>query len=350
MGILSTIPSRLLVTLGASCLFSLGLGACTSTTPFASTALDGISIKLAMPLINSTRPLLTADVSVAGGPAVPVLVDTGSPGLRIFQGAVGTSGIEMGSDAVNVTFADGTMFNGVQAEATVSIGGVATSSPIAIQVVQSASCSPANPSCIGANGLDSLAKVQHFSGILGIGLGSGAIFSPLMQLAGGPPSSFTIKASPSTGSGTLALNTTPTAPVATFQMARGQDLVLPNGVPAWASDLTTACWAFNKAAPACVPTSFDSGSPYLFASPSIPGAPPNGQVPKGRTVSLYPVGEGGGAGTQAAWTSSAGTTAGLNQMVIQEMPTSGTAINTGIAIFTTVGITFDASRGQVILG
>jgi hypothetical protein len=344
---------RALVIIVGSILLGLAVGACSTPNPFTSTALNGVEIRLAMPEINSTRPLLTAAVSVAGGPTVPVLVDTGSPGLRIFAEGVGTAGIELGTDAVNVTFADGTVFNGVQASAPVTIGEIATSGPIAVQVVQSATCSTTNPSCMGANGLDALAKAQHFSGILGIGLGGGTIFSPLMQLAGGPPSSFAIKASPASGSGTLALNVTPQNPVAVYQMVRGPEMTLPNGVPAWSSDLTTACWAFNKATPACVATSFDSGAPYLFASPTIPGAPPIGPVPKGSTVSLYPAGNtgnNGGAGSQTPWTATAGGIPGKNQMIIQTMPSGGTSINTGIAIFATMGVTFDASRGQVILG
>ncbi|MEI6624195.1 MAG: DUF3443 family protein [Actinomycetes bacterium] len=343
-------PWQALAIIVCSTLLGLGVGACSSPNPFTSTALNGVEIKLDMPEINSVRPLLTATVSVAGGPKVPVLVDTGSPGLRIFTGGVGTAGIELGTDAVNVTFADGTVFNGVQASAPVTIGDIATSGPIAIQVVQSATCSTTNPSCMGANGLDALAKAQHFSGILGIGLGGGAIFSPLMQLAGGPPSSFAITASPASGSGTLALNVTPQNPVAVYQMVRAPEMTLPNGVPAWSSDLTTACWAFNKATPACVATSFDSGAPYLFASPTIPGAPPMGGVPKGQNVSLYPVSAQGEIGSQQAWTSTAGDTPGKNQMIIQTMPSGGTSLNTGIAIFTTLGVTFDASRGQVILG
>lgn len=343
----------------AGALVGLGLSGCANGGPFTSTALDGVVIKLNMPTIDSTRPLLTVDVSVAGGPVVPLLLDTGSAGLRIFANDVGNAGLVASNDQTTATFEDGTTFNGVSAVAPVAIGGIATDGPIALELVKSVSCSGGKPDCVGAAGLEELAKAQHFSGILGVGLAGGAVFSPLIQLTGGPPSTFTIKASPGGGSGTLTFNTTPTDPVATYTMARAPEGDLPNGVPAWASNQTTACWAFAKAQPACVATSFDTGAPFLFATSAVPGAPPVGKVPDGTTISLYPsdgsAAPGGSAtpgaeGAKPVWSSTAGDTPGKNQAFVQDTTAGGNAINSGIAIFRSLSLTFDISRGQVLLG
>lgn len=330
-------------------LVSLGLSGCASGGPFTSTALDGVVIKLNMPSIDSSRPLLTVDVSVAGGPAVPLLLDTGSAGLRIFAGEVGAAGLETSTNQTTATFEDGTTFNGVSAVAPVTIGGIATDGPISLELVKSASCSASKPDCVGAAGLEELAKAQHFSGILGVGLAGGPIFSPLIQLTGGPPSTFTIKASPGGGSGTLTFNITPADPVATYPMDRAPEGDLPNGVPAWASNRTTACWAFGQAQPACVATAFDTGAPFLFATSAVPGAPPTGKVPDGTAISLYPS-DGSAAGAKPVWSSTTGDAPGKNQAFVQDTTAGGNAINSGIAIFRTLSLTFDISRGQVLLG
>lgn len=340
----------------AGALVSLGLSGCSGDGPFTSTALNGVVIKLDMPLINAARPMLTVDVSVAGGPVVPLLLDTGSAGLRIFANEVGVDGLVASTEQTTATFEDGTTFNGVSAVAPVVVGGIATDGPIALELVKSTSCSVGKADCVGAAGLEELAKAQHFSGILGVGLAGGASFSPLIQLVGGPPTSFTIKAFPRAGAGTLTFNITPTEPIATYTMARAPEGDLPNGVPAWASNQTTACWAFGKAQPACVATSFDTGAPFLFATSAVPGAPPVGKVPDGTAISLYPPNGSAAPGGSAAgdgkpvWSSTVGDTPGKNQAFVQDTTAGGNAINSGIAIFRSLSLTFDISRGQVLLG
>lgn len=316
---------------------------CNVTDPFASSALDGKVIALDMPVVNGSRPFLTTQVRVAGGPSIPVLVDTGSPGLRVFGNRVGKAGLTAEGEPETVTYEDGTTFTGSRANAQVSIGDFPTAGPIAIQLVEQVSCATESPGCAGADGLPKFARQQGFAGILGIGLMKAPVYSPLVQLEGGPARSFGIQVSPTQTSATLAFNVSPTAPLAVYPLPTPQGGQLANGVPAWDSNSANACWSFGTAAPACAPTSFDTGSPRALVSNQVPGAPNDGAAPAGTTLTLFTA-----AGSDPVWSLSAGTTPGRDQIVVGPI-NGGNAVNSGLPLFTSRLVTFDIVRGQVLL-
>ncbi len=319
---------------------ALGIGA----PAFDTTALNNTKVQLAMPDVDGNQPMLTVDGTVGGGPNVALLVDTGSPGLRIFANQVGTDQVTQSDTPVQVTYADGTTFTGVQASAPVTFGGLSTNGAINIQLVTSVSCAQGKPNCAGSGGIEKFAKEQSFSGILGIGGQADSIYSPISQLAAGSPASFSITANPSEGSGTITFNNPPQTPLAKYSMPAWTQDRLPNGYPAWATNQAQACWAYNGDQASCLPTAFDTGSPTVFTDRSVPGAPAaDGTVPTGTTLGLSAA-----AGTAPLWTVKAGSTPGRNTIQIEPLA-GGNSVNTGISVFRSQLITFDLQSGNVLI-
>lgn len=332
--------ARSLIAIGA--IASLAVSGCSATglfgsDPFATSGLAGKQILLQIPAIDGARPYLTVKTTI-GGKSLNLLVDTGSPGIRLIDGAPGTSALTRTDTPVQGRFVDGTILSGVQVSAPVTIGDLSTSGPINIQLITSVACDQGSPNCVGAHGLAEFRKTQPFDGILGIGLMNSPEFNPLEQLTGGSASSFTIYTQPGGTSAMLTLDQEPSSINAQYQMP--SEAAQANGVPAWSSNEAPGCWAFYGQQPQCVATSFDTGSPFTMATNSMPGAPATGQAAAGTVLGLF---------TQdfaSVWTLTSGDAPGQNQMVIAN---GDPAVNTGLAIFRSQAVTFDIKAGRVIL-
>lgn len=311
---------------------------------FNTSTVNGTQIPMQMPRIDGGHPFITVSTTVAGGAAVPLLVDTGSPGVRVFANKVGSTGITRTDTPVSVTFADGTTFGGVEASAPVSFGGLTTSGPINIQLITAVSCADGHPECAGAGGIKKFADTQAFSGILGLGMQSADIYSPMSQLSGGSPTSFSITSTPAVGTATMTLNSPPTSPIATYSMQAWTEPQLPNGYPAWASNQAQACWAYGGQSSTCVPTAFDTGSPTLFTDGSVAGAPSvTGPVAAGTTLAMTAT-----AGGVPIWSVTAGSTPGKNTVQVESLQ-GGNNVNTGISVFAGQVVTFDLENGNVLI-
>ncbi len=322
-----------------------GCAAFSLLTPAFDTTLTGTAVTLAMPKVDGERPMLTVDVSVGGSVPTPLLVDTGSPGLRIFASKVGQTDVTRSQTPVDVTFADGTRFIGVEASAPVSFGGLSTKGAIKVQLITAVGCADGKPSCAGAIGIDKFAAEQPFAGLLGIGLQANAIYSPISQLESGSPSAISISADPAAGSGVLTFNQLPAAPMATFDMPAWTQPRQPNGYPAWASNQARACWAYGGQPTRCVPTAFDTGSPTLFTDSSVPGAPAvTGQVPRGTSIALS-----ASAGGPTIWSVRSGSTPGRSTVAVESLD-GGNNVNSGLSIFRSNAVTFDLQNGKVLIG
>ncbi len=322
-----------------------GCAAFSLLTPDFDTTLTNKTVALTMPRVDGNRPMLTVDVAVGGASAVPLLIDTGSPGLRIFADKVGGVNVTRTETPVDVKFADGTRFIGVEASAPVSFGGLSTKGAIKIQLITAVGCADGKPSCAGAIGIDKFAAEQPFAGLLGIGLQADAIYSPISQLDSGSPTAISISADPVTGSGVLRFNQLPAAPLATFDMPAWTQPRQPNGYPAWASNQAQACWAYGGQTTRCVPTAFDTGSPTLFTDSSVPGAPQvTGQVPSGTSIALS-----ASAGGPTIWSVRSGETPGRNTVAVESLD-GGNNVNSGLSIFRSNAVTFDLQNGKVLIG
>src|SRR4029077_608576 len=128
-------------------------------------------------------------VSVGGGPASQVLVDTGSTGLRVLQSDIGPDVVLTGMTET-YGYSSGNFITGVLGFAPVSFpdasSPLSTTGPIAIQVVTSITCDARNPDCQG--------WPTGQAGVMGVAYDNDQIFNPLAQLPGNLGSGFIVVA------------------------------------------------------------------------------------------------------------------------------------------------------------
>jgi hypothetical protein len=210
---------------------------------------------------------VVVDVSVGGGPAVPLQLDTGSAGLRIFQRDVGPQAKDDPASGPNTaSFVDGTTYEYEAAQAPVVIGDVRLAEPVQVDVVTEVSCETGVPDCVP--GVDEAIK-GGAHGILGVALTTDDVDTTPSPLLSVPEyRSFTV-ALDEAGVGAVRPGVPSTPAVGRWQLPEG-DSGVP-GVQGWEQDFQ-ACWRFRAAPPSCVTTAFDSGSTDVYLQPSLPGA------------------------------------------------------------------------------
>jgi hypothetical protein len=261
---------------------------------------------------------VTAQVSVGGGPSVPVLVDTGSTGLRIFEQSVGSDVQAQKDVKITEEYEDSTTYDGYLASASVKIGPVTTSSPIDVNIVDSIGCAQAEGNLTCAGSIKDVIK-RGFYGIMGImampnAPGTGvSVYSPLPSISGFE--AYTIDV---TGCITDSVDCSITSglpsgnPTSEIQMTKEPDITFdgtpvpspPAGITFW-NPLVNACWAIKGSDPKCVPSIMDSGTfAMVIANGTLPGLPTNdGIVPKGTAALEF---YGSSKGGQPLWTMETG--------------------------------------------
>jgi hypothetical protein len=306
-------------------------------------------------------------VSIGGGAPVPVLLDTGSTGLNILAGSFPKSSrVWPMGDEFTETWGGGAVTRGRRALANVSIGGVATTAPVIIGMVESSGCAGGGSTCLPWLGHAKLA------GILGIRLASGTVAgNPLLSLPA--PYNHSWRIALSGLSGTLELGApVPPNPVASFTTGAvseplGETTSVPGQTPAPtppadptassmsalaqpsssplanAADLPTLCWQVAAGAKrTCVPTVFDTGSTdsALFSSSA---APPLQALPSGVPVT----GWSSATDTAPLWSFTSGSSAS-EDLALTNGP--GLALmDTGISAFYSFDFTYDAAHARMYL-
>jgi hypothetical protein len=275
-------------------------------------------------------------VKVGSGPAVPVLLDSGSIGLHIYAPGVraGTgSGVVVTHRADSITYAIGTRQTGVVAEAKVTIGGITTSRAIPFGLITRVACIPGKPRCPGASGIRAEVASGHY-GTLGIRLADtqrGSPPNPLLALPAPYSSSWSIAMSGS-GGGQLVLGApAPSKPAAVLPL-------LPRG-------LANVCWTIGSVSH-CAPTVIDSGT----ASMEIYGGPLS-QVPTVPGTPLVkpgtPVAARAAVRSSPFWSFVAGRITSKNAVL--QAPLGREIVNAAIEPFYAFTVTFDAARRTVSL-
>ena len=279
-------------------------------------------------------------VSIGGGPPIPVVLDTGSTGLKILARKFprGSHVWPMG-DSYTETWGGGAITKARRALADVSIGGVATTAPIIIGMVDSAGCVGGGSTCVPW-----LGHVQ-VDGILGIRLGSQTVAAnPLLNLPA--PYSQSWRIALSGLSGTLELGAPlPVKPVASFSAGAASAAAQPSSSSPLAddADLPTLCWQVRAASPrTCVPTVFDTGSTdsVLFSAAMTP---PRQALPAGVPVT----GWSSATDPTPLWSLTSGTSSSEDAVL-----TSGSGLalmDTGIAPFYSFDFTYDAAHARMYL-
>lgn len=207
---------------------------------------------------------------------VPVLVDTGSVGLRVFAGAISAapaSGVTMSSQREQVQTLDGTILSGTVASATLRFGSLATVKPVPFQIVDATSCGASQLKVGCYRGADQrVLKTIGVDGILGIGLhgpvpGS-PVTNPLLSLPGKYGRVWMLDMTNAVGGGTgaLTLGSSPfDHPLVRIQLS---SLGPPRSAKIW-NDEPDLCWMIANHR-MCGPTVFDSGATFGYiGSPSV---------------------------------------------------------------------------------
>jgi Protein of unknown function (DUF3443) len=242
---------------------AIALAACGGPSSDATTVPIVVHDKFTAGLEGMLIPVRVGPVGAATAQCV---LDTGSSGLRILASALDSSVYQRTGTMLTETFDNGMVFDGEQATAIVAVGDAATPQAIDIAVIDSVSCSTANPDCVGSAGASSLTDVGTM-GIFGVGLrgySDSTLFSAIAQLPT-EQQSYAIHLDGS-GSGSLAVG------LSADDFASYQFVALspdpsgaqhPNHVPAWNDVAVPVCFAVAGSAvtqPCATETLFDSGT------------------------------------------------------------------------------------------
>lgn len=293
-------------------------------------------------------------MTVAGGAAAVMELDTGSTGLRIFASAVGTTGLQKTGQAMSVEYGDGTVFEGQLAYAPATVAGIATAGPVAFHLVETVTCAPGIPQCPGQGGM--AAYNPGFAGIAGVGLtehpGAPELVSPFAQLPGNLASGWILDTGGiGSASATLTLGLTEQnrAGFNTVQLASEPGMAtFTNGTPVWADRSVTVCYQLGNSSDAakniqgCWPTTFDTGAEatHLFPDPSeVPSSFMAGQE--------YMIDSGTPVSISLANVFSLSYTAGAEESVntVHVTPTTPPSANTGIQFFFRFAVMYDPVNG-----
>jgi hypothetical protein len=110
-------------------------------------------------------------MTVGQSAPMSVMLDTGSVGLRLWAGR--PAGVRLSTKSVE-TFLDGARVSGLLGKAPMDLGGVTTTMDVPFQLIDTDS------SYIQGW------KSRGIVGIIGIGVGTGALTNPLVALPGTP--------------------------------------------------------------------------------------------------------------------------------------------------------------------
>ncbi len=325
----------------------VGVGS-ASSSPLPASRVPPISVPVTIldgqGTLEGARP--TVEVSVGNSRPVPVLLDTGSSGLHIFDNAVDagpSSGVTRTSTPSNITYSGGHRFTGVVADAVVTIGSAATTTAVPFAYVQQAFCIASKPTCPAAGGIPGFEQSGAY-GILGIGTQSseGGIISPILGMPGALGKKWSLHLSGATGALTLGAKLHRRRAVATIQM---QQIGSSAGRSLWADSQLGLCVAVGPVNE-CVPGLFDSGTYTMQISGPVLGNAPTTDGTE-HVASGTPVTVTLNGSAVPFWTFTAGTTKSDNLLTVET--DRGPFVNTGVQAFYDFTIAYDDATGQIFL-
>jgi hypothetical protein len=327
-----------------------GLTASVGNAPIAG----AVSTSVVVPLgVSGTRgsaagvsPIV--DVRVGASKPVPVILDTGSSGLHVFNSAVIATpgaGVSVTSQRSNITYAGGHRFTGVVASAVVTIGSQATAGRVRLSLVNNASCIASKPTCGAAGGIAGFEARTGADGILGVGTqrSRGSVTSPILAMAGILGQSWSVHLSGTTGTLVLGARAPQRAmTAASFQMKR---LGASGNRALWNDSALPFCTTIGTAR-ACTPGLFDTGTPSFQVSGRVLGTVPtttvSGQVQRGLPVTVAQE----GAGTPF-WAFTTGTA--KSQNLVRIKPGQRSFVNAGVQAFYAFTVVYDDQQGTIKL-
>ncbi|HUE25194.1 MAG TPA: DUF3443 family protein [Solirubrobacteraceae bacterium] len=328
-----------------------GCGSSSATEADSRSPVGTVPVTMTTETPNGPEPAVRAlvHVRVGGGPSVPVLLDTGSPGLRVLPSVVGPKS-ELTGRTIKAEFGGGETLVGPVARARVTVGSLSTPSPIAFQVIKGVDCPSKEPRCKPSEYLKALFRDIGAEGIMGIDTGDKfrqRVFSPLLQLGAPYSEGFSLKLA-AKGSGKLILGPPPIEPgTMTAPLTRSPTPAeYPSGGLAYKRSLRM-CWSASDVT-SCRVTDFDIGTPTTVVSPSallnVPTVTVSGGriVAPGTPISIHAPGFG-----PVVWHYTANTSYGDG--LTQISTGGGKGFNTGIVPFYSHTIGWNVRTGQIVI-
>lgn len=277
-------------------------------------------------------------IRVGRSAPMPVILDTGSTGLRLFPGALDRyrTGADVSQTRVSTPNVGGQL-RGYLASAPITIGGVTTTRDIGFQVIK-------NSSPWVQQWLD-----KGVYGILGTGTRSAPLPNPLLALPGNAGQRWSIHfggipAKRTPGGGSLILGAeAPADAVANLTLPpQGPDGF---GALLWNDHSANGCWTVAKRRTVCLPTWFDSVADRLTLSgPPFAGLPTDadGFVKSGIPIHLSAAGS-----AFNAWSVVTGTLPSFNLTTAKAK--APRVVNTGNRLYYDFTVTYDVVKGLISL-
>ena len=318
--------------------------------PLAAAAAKSVVVPLSVTGAPGSEGGVSPMVEVRVGAAkpVPVVLDTGSSGLHLFDNAVKTApgaGVSVTTRLSNITYAGGYRFAGVVASAVVTVGSQATAGRVPFSLVNTASCTVSKPTCRAAGGMAGFEAKTGADGILGIGTQSsrGSVTSPILAMPGILGQSWSVHLSGTTGTLVLGARAPRSATTAvTFQM---KPLRAIGSRALWNDSALAFCTTIGTAR-ACTPGLFDTGTPSFQVSGPMFGPLPttttSGQVRTGLPVTVAQTGA-----RTPFWTFTTG--AAKSQDLVRIRSRRGPYTIAGVQAFYTFTIHYDDQKGTITL-
>jgi hypothetical protein len=283
----------------------------------------------------------TVMVSVGNLRAVPIAIDTGSVGLRLFAipgvGRKG-SGTTCSDEQTTVLFSNPPRigYHGVPCTGYVHVGSATTLQPIPFELERSAFCPDANPDCRLAGNDPARKAATGTYGVLGVGIARDTgLPSPFRDMGGPVPDAFSLALS--TSGGEVAFGVTAPAGATIFPASAAGAGAL--GLPVWAKP--TSCLIIDgRLSTTCMPTTFDTGDPagFIHSPDPVPGLPVRaGDVTPGTRIGLAPQGQSDSATTLVAGAETV-------RIAVAQLPA---LVNAGIHVFFDHTFTYDGTHGTI---
>jgi hypothetical protein len=320
----------------------------TAALPSVDAPAAVTTIPITMVMLPNGNSVGTVQVSIGGAAPFTALLDTGSVGLRVVTGTVPDSAWQVTAQPSTVTYGSGVVATGVIATAIVTLGGRATTEPIAMEDITSVSCSAAHPTC-PATGVDVTAFEfsNQFPAILGVGMRANAntlIASPIAAI--GTNMQYVL-AMPAYGGATGTITIDPDAATMARFTTRvalaSKGAALPGGIGSW--DDTQVPFCINAF---CSNALLDTGQPAIVIQTSSEddfgklGVPADSTtVPPNTAVQII-------VAANQTWSFEVGATPQLGVDLIRINGGVGASIeNLGLAPFYKLDAFYDYSAGQI---
>ncbi|MEM8717051.1 MAG: hypothetical protein AAGE92_14970 [Cyanobacteria bacterium P01_G01_bin.4] len=209
----------------------------------SQTSRQQVEIPIAIRRLENNTKALAVPVTVAGQ-SLELHLDTGSTGVRVLAEAIDPEMVVRTGERTQATFFDGTVFEGEIAIASISIGPITTTEPIAIHLVDSVRCPAENPDCFDAY------QQAGMSGVLGLSMGartggsSFEIYSPISRLPENFQSGYIVGTRGFYAvDGSLTLGLTPDSLAGFWQaslpLRQMEPTIFPDGSSIWQDDALT---------------------------------------------------------------------------------------------------------------